>query len=214
MRQKGQVASVDGVESVIPKLTLGISARSSNARTEIQTCKEDSIRGGSVVALSEESRIHLQSTPESRFQPDERPDLARHQAANQTGAIRMVLDRTTNRASSSMHSMRNRAHGADIPNGTRRTVEQAVGFEAVQFRHEGVVVNDSPIQLLELERTGMCWPFNLLLKSYAAALETRPLISKCITSAVIGGLGDVSAQGIHHACGGHPVWYNKEVSIL
>ncbi|CAN0102874.1 unnamed protein product, partial [Hapterophycus canaliculatus] len=38
-----------------------------------------------------------------------------------------------------------------------------------------------------------------LSKKYAEALETRPLIFKCLTSALVGGLGDVVAQALSWA---------------
>lgn len=57
-----------------------------------------------------------------------------------------------------------------------------------------------------------CWLVESLLKCYAEVLEARPLVSKCTTSGVIGALGDIGAQGIHWALGGHPIWYTTQVS--
>lgn len=51
-----------------------------------------------------------------------------------------------------------------------------------------------------------------LLKNYGQALETKPLRTKCLTSAVMGGLGDVFAQGVLWARGGNALWVNTNVS--
>lgn len=52
-----------------------------------------------------------------------------------------------------------------------------------------------------------------LLKGYANALEIRPLLVKCLTSGLIGTLGDVMSQGIHQARGGDAIWHTGDVSL-
>ena len=53
-----------------------------------------------------------------------------------------------------------------------------------------------------------------LLEGYSEALETRPLTFKCITSALVGALGDVAAQAVFWAIqgGGNAVWHDTKVS--
>lgn len=53
-----------------------------------------------------------------------------------------------------------------------------------------------------------------LVESYAAGLETRPLTFKCVTSALVGGLGDLAAQAVSYAIrgGGNTVWHDAKVS--
>lgn len=51
-----------------------------------------------------------------------------------------------------------------------------------------------------------------LLDWYAKALEARPLLSKCVTSAVVGALGDLCAQGVFSARGGDGMWHDTQVS--
>lgn len=50
-----------------------------------------------------------------------------------------------------------------------------------------------------------------LLEIYAEALQTKPLRTKCVTSAVLGALGDVLAQGMLWAQGGDALWGNTNV---
>lgn len=52
-----------------------------------------------------------------------------------------------------------------------------------------------------------------LLEGYSDALETRPLTFKCITSALVGGAGDVAAQAMSWTIrGGGAVWHDARVS--
>lgn len=71
---------------------------------------------------------------------------------------------------------------------------------------------DSKELILELDNGGNHQPSRGLLDLYADALESGALVTKCITSAVIGMLGDIGAQGIRQACGGHRIWYNNQAS--
>lgn len=57
-----------------------------------------------------------------------------------------------------------------------------------------------------------CWSLEGSLDRYAKALEARPLLSKCVTSAVVGALGDLCAQGMFSARGGDRVWHDMQVS--
>lgn len=53
-----------------------------------------------------------------------------------------------------------------------------------------------------------------LLEGYSEALETRPLTFKCVTSALVGALGDAAAQAVFWAIrgGGNAVWHDAKVS--
>ena len=57
-----------------------------------------------------------------------------------------------------------------------------------------------------------CWSLEGFLDRYAKALEARPLLSKCVTSAVVGALGDLCAQGMSSARGGNGMWHDTQVS--
>lgn len=50
-----------------------------------------------------------------------------------------------------------------------------------------------------------------LLAVYAEALETNPLRTKCVTSAVLAAVGDVVAQLMLWARGGDALWRNTNV---
>lgn len=56
------------------------------------------------------------------------------------------------------------------------------------------------------------WSPGVLLEKYAQALDARPLTYKCITSALLGGVGDLCSQGVYWARGGNAIWHDKQVS--
>lgn len=59
-----------------------------------------------------------------------------------------------------------------------------------------------------------CQCFERMLTKYAEALETRPLIYKCMTSALVGGLGDVVAQALSWVFRGgvsRTIWHDIKV---
>ncbi|CAM9822954.1 unnamed protein product, partial [Ectocarpus sp. 13 AM-2016] len=68
--------------------------------------------------------------------------------------------------------------------------------------------------VFEGQRGGRCCPclwFENLLGRYADELERRPLIWKCVTSALVGALGDVISQGVYWAIRGgraNAVWHD------
>lgn len=61
-------------------------------------------------------------------------------------------------------------------------------------------------------RTG-CRPTRLL-GWYADALEKKPLLVKCISSGLVGALGDMISQCVFWGQGGGAVWHDKEVSTI
>ncbi|CAN0460853.1 unnamed protein product, partial [Scytosiphon promiscuus] len=53
-----------------------------------------------------------------------------------------------------------------------------------------------------------------LLELYADALEKKPLLVKCISSGVLGALGNLISQCLFWTLSGDAVWHDKEVSII
>lgn len=208
-RQKLQVGAFDNVEAIVPKLIPGVSARSSKSRLMVDTSREDHKRVAAVTANSESSREHSTSTRESRRVRNEKLESCRYQSLADTRTIRVMMNQVAAEIDSSTTFAHNPDPLDDANNcgGTKQSAAQAVPCPHDE-EHE-----DPHCKVVDIRKRGYHGGiFSGLLLRYAEALESRPLVSKCITSAVIGGLGDVGAQGIAQVYGGRRIWHDHEVS--
>lgn len=208
-RQKLQVGAFDNVEAVVPKLIPGVSARSSKNRTMVGTSRKDHKRVAAETANSESSREHATSTREPRRVRNEKLESCRYQPLAETRTIRVMMNQVAAEIDSSTTFAHNPDPLDDANNcgGTKQSAAQAVPCPHDED-HE-----DPHCKVFDIRKRGFqCGIVRDLLLRYAEALESRPLVSKCITSAVIGGLGDVGAQGITQVYGGRRIWHDHEVS--
>lgn len=66
-------------------------------------------------------------------------------------------------------------------------------------------------QLNPVKRSACCRRFGEWVETYAEALETNPIRTKCVSSAVLGGVADIIAQGSLRARGSDALWCDTNV---
>lgn len=232
MRQKLCPNTRDNVQAVVPKLPstnsserteVEVNTRANiKASTEINVSTERNDQKGatSAAAGAREVATRRKSTLENERIRNVKPDIRRYYPTPRR-IIRMVR----NQSAPAQHStpVRLRDNTSDVvratnaPVGSNDTAAQAMPDRCDEEKDRPknhlveVETGDSTEPLLGSENGENHQPSRSMLERYSDALDSGTLVTKCVTSAVIGGLGDIGAQGIQQACGGPRIWSNNEV---
>lgn len=102
-----------------------------------------------------------------------------------------------------------------------KEVETVSNSYFIKYSPRSPVVSPATVTLEENGRDSKglskwrCWyMLAIWMQKYADALEARPLAIQCLTSAIIGALGDVLSQEIQSAMGGDALWHDSLVSMV